>query len=249
MPATRLLSASAPLTTVSIDRLGLSVKSRKALRDIGVNSISDLINIVRIARIGTSSGKDCCDEINSAFQALLRATYGVDWSAYYDLLARGIALPILPRRDAHHIWPGDQFVEEFSKVVREVVRLQFGARHCLVVHHRTLKSFDRQWTLERIATDLGVTRERIRALEKRIVLILRQSFLDQDYRRCHFWIRPEFSQPLRDLVSALRVHQRDAQIDAVGWATAVHKVWNVDVHEMANQEPLILQIVGLRIRR
>ena len=228
-----------------VESLGLSIQSRELLRELGVKSIADMFDRARVPVVG-DHGTDCRKEINAAFRALLYSLSEMDWNKYRQLCAKHSELPILPSAQAR-VWTGKEFSKAFPKVVKDVMLLQFGPRHLCLVERRMLKHFDKRLTLEQVGQELGVSRERVKRMEQRIVVVLRRAFLFQDYRRCHFRIRPEFSQPLTDLVSTLQKHQPGAQITAAGWAKALRAVWNVDVDEIANQESLILQIMGLRV--
>ena len=229
---------------VQIESLGLSIRAKNALHSIGVISVSDLIERVRIT--GLEANKlDCRGEINSAFRALLRAVSTVDWPTYQRLRDAETGLPRLPSRKST-VWSPEDFVKEFPDVVRNVVRLQFGPRHSLIAERRILSAPGQRWTLARVGEELGVTRNRIHSIEKRIILILRRSLLENDYRRFHFRIDSHFAEPVKELNRATLISAKGC-IARTTWAKLIRDVWGMDVKAIANIEFPILEILDKRI--
>ena len=153
-------------------------------------------------------------------------------------------MPILPRR-RRLTWSGYQFAQDLPQTAFEMVKLQFNAPHRVVLRHRLLPAFRRRSSLGEVASILKVTRQRVRLIEKRIILVLRRALLEGDYRRCHFCFRPAFAEPLKDLAVAVKQVDAERVITQRMWRKMVQDIWNLQPSDLGSSEQLILQILGV----
>ena len=229
----------------SIRTLHLSARAVNALSARGIHSIGRLIDYARdgIADLDGAAGKTFA-EINEALEALSRSvdpSGTVDWLNYaaqrdFVLLPKEFLTKLSSRR----------FLRIFPDVAKLAVESRYGQRESYVLERYLLRDESERASLEEVGQGLGYTRQGASLLKRRVVRLLMDTIMDDDYSGCWFRFRPVFVAPLRRLSAALGVAQRRA-LAYSRWERIVAKTLGVTPPELGPLGRLFLAILGYQV--
>jgi hypothetical protein len=168
----RGIEESDDLVAHPIDVLQLSVRARNCLTNRGIATIGELIKLTDVELLAIANlGRRTLGEIRSAV-AGIELRMGMRGDESPDELAIS-SFPSLPPRGGAPEIATDDSVDPLrpAEAVRNLLS-QFRSRELAVLRHRII---DCDLTLEALGTQFGVTRERIRQIERRLRERLRGS--------------------------------------------------------------------------
>jgi len=190
----------------SLATLHLHVRTLNALERISITTVGELISAASTGlgpfpAAGEITGAEILDSLEALSQ-VVQPNGLVSWVDY--ALRRGFR--ILPREKAA-VWSGREFLEHFKQVLDSAVQLQYGDAGFLILDRHLLALPEKRLTFLEISRQLHKTAERARAIEEKLIKMLRRAIWLDDYRGCKFRFRPEFLDPLRRLAHALEAEE------------------------------------------
>jgi RNA polymerase sigma factor (sigma-70 family) len=161
----KLKEAKAPLDRCSVKVLGLSVRGYNALKNANVKTIQQLINcpesdLLSIRNIGVTTLGDIRNKLNSYIDTMLRTS---GWDSKLIQISDNTGSRLLSTSE--QVIPLPSLDESFNKLFRvlkspregDILRLRYGLDDGI------------PRTLEEVGQRFGITRERVRQIEKRIL--------------------------------------------------------------------------------
>jgi hypothetical protein len=133
-------------------------------------------------------------------------------------------------------------VQVIEAALARAVDLKYGKSGRLLFRKRLCVRIEKHATLQQVGRCLGVSRERIRLLEKNVVNTLRGVLMSDDYTGCQFRLLPETVQPIRRLLAKLK--RRGVLLTDHEWQQMLKHALGTrttDIEPLAN---LLLAIAG-----
>jgi hypothetical protein len=224
-----------PVTTLNFAKAG------KPLRDAGISTLGDLLDRLReglgkIRNFGALAHREVV-EATVALSESARGNGHVDWLYYTE--RRG--LTVFPKSASG--LNSQSFVTELPVLARQVVELQLGEREVTILNRRLLANPKQRRTLEQIGEVTGLTRERVRQLERRTLDVLRNPLIHDDYDGMKFRFRPDFAGPLREASEhfgkfGIPAWRRDR------WVSELASLWGAGKIEIAKNYFLLCKLLA-----
>ncbi len=191
-----------PIQNLPLDQLQLEAKTHNALIKAGIVTIGQLFQ-AKISYLCSLQGfhLDSFSDINGALTALndaIREDGSIDWFHYWK--TRDIR--IIPS-----ITSPDGCIKEvfqaIPQIVEEVLRQGYNERSWLVIQKRFGLGNTKRLTLEEIGSADGLSRERIRQIEKKALETLQAVLVEQRYGGKSYHLHPAAHQIIQTLHNAL----------------------------------------------
>ena len=199
-PALRRLDAK--VRTRSLATLHLHVRTLNALEQIGIATIGELVSAAATGlEPFPAAGQLTAAEILESLEALSQVVSPKGTVSWVDYAQRR-GFRILPRETAA-VWSGRKFLQHLEQVLDSAVQLQYGDAGVLILGRHLLAPPEKRLTFREISRHLRRTPERARAIEERLIKMLRRAIWLDDYRGCKFRFRPEFLDPIKRLAHEL----------------------------------------------
>jgi hypothetical protein len=227
-----------------IEELHISRRSAAVLKNLGITSVGDLLDRCRITGLAKSQ-PETSDEIRHLVRCIFRAST-VNWNVYRSLFEGQSTFPFVPH-SARKKWSGRDFVKDLPTALIDAVKLQFGARHAFIFEQRLLKPKCDGCSLRALAAELRVTHERVHAIEKRIIDVLQRSILQDEYRRCRFRFRVNFTEPLRRLKREMQRKRIGRSVSKTQWDSIVREVWDMPRSDLGATETVVLRLLSVAL--
>ena len=175
--------------------LHLSARSINALEKAGMGTLGAFVEQAASTGIGKlrAVGKKSRAEIAEALHAL---PHSLDADGNWDHLAysRRRDFPLLPEG----VSPNSHWLETIAPVVSAAVRASLDDPAEFEIFARRYRIGGRpHMTLQEIGDALGLTRERVRQRQERVVRMISKALLADDYAESPFCFSAEFVAPLR----------------------------------------------------
>ncbi len=239
-----LNSLSEAVKAKSLRSLNLSTRALNVLNAAGVTNIGQLVS---------RSGQECgqalakgkasnaeCERAVSALAKSIRTDGDVDWITYAE--TRGfLILPLGVRKT----WTPRELIEVFPATATTAVRHRYGTNALIVLKSRVLVPAADRPTLGSVGKGFAATKEAVRLIERNLFDLFISSVRRDEYEGCRFRFRPEFVQPLQELISAVQL-KRKRVYSFSDWQRVLRETWGVEPDELACAERLLLALVGLR---
>lgn len=205
------------------------------LHRIGVESLEQLFTLFedglpiirgagKMARINLLKTVTCADNAISE-------SGDMDW----DLFAQIADIPAFPDPEVP-LNTGSDFLASLDGVVLNLTTQCFDEVESATLVDRLIPSKKASATLEELGSRFGVTRERIRQKQKKVIESLSAAVLENDYQNLSFRFTQRFSQFWRD--AAKHFGQNDA-ITYQEFIEGLTEVWKVKRHQIIPHLPLI----------
>ncbi|HEU5230452.1 MAG TPA: DNA-directed RNA polymerase subunit alpha C-terminal domain-containing protein [Ktedonobacteraceae bacterium] len=177
------------IQSLSLNRLHLDIKTHRALAKAGIMTVGELY-YTQSARLRALRGfhSTSLSNINASLVALLNAINSenqVNWLQ----CCQSLAIEVLPSGDGSEITT-EHIFKNIPALIEEVLRREYNERAWIVVQRRHGVGGVERVTLEEIGDVYGLSRERIRQIEKRALEILRSILIEQDYTGKNYHVHP-----------------------------------------------------------
>ena len=159
----------------------------------------------------------------------------VDWEKYAALAG----IPVLPSASTP-LATGRDFLASLETVVSELASHYLDAVESAIIKERLMPHYREALTLEELAKQFGVTRERIRQKERNILERIPSAVLDDNYEGLNFRFRTSFTGYWRQAAEYF-VNRKSVEFGdlVVGLST----VWHVEPYEVMNHLPLVYSVL------
>lgn len=229
------LSARAKARPVEVLRLGLKAKF---LRQAGLSTIGHLqregvqIRLSRLAGVGPATA----EVIRTRLSDLARS---MDESGepQWDAVAASWGYPVTPK------WPlatGNVFVECVAEVIAGWIEAHDSEADRLILSERLVRSREGRLKLDELGKRLGVTRERVRQREKKLLDGLCDALLADDQSRSPVQFSSDFRSWWERAASVL---SETPSLTWPGFVSGLERAWSVPAAQLTDILPLALAIL------
>lgn len=220
-------------------------KAVNGLQRLQIATIGDLIDASRAgvdSAAAQNFGKAAQSEVVDALQALSVSTDAsgeVDWLKFAE--SRG--LPVFPE----NVLSRTSIIEQLPEICRRILEATVSKRDQSIFERRLLRPENKALTLEAIGDAYGLTRERVRQVEAKLLGNLREPILNGNYAGILFRLREEFVE----LFIVANTHL--LEVGAVAWReskwiTEMATVWEVEEKIILPYKRLIQEVLGYESR-
>lgn len=208
------------------------------LRGNGVFTVADLVNHPDISRI-SGLGRSTAMMLHNRAAALhdnWSPETGVNWEGY----CKSQNLTMIPGEEA--AGDGESFLQRLPSVIAEIGDCLADETSREILSLRLSRPPRGRRTLDQIARSSasGITRERVRQKEKKLLRQLAEALVWDNYGSLEFHFRQSFSDHWK---SAARRFRDAEEVGFDEFVSGLCEVWRTDAQSVANQLPLILAIV------
>ena len=220
-------------------------KAVDGLRRLRITIVGDLLDT---ARKGIDSvpaknfGKLAQNEVVDALRALSVSTdtFGdVDWLKFAELRR----LPVFPKE----VLSRTKTIEQLPEICGRILEATVSKRDQTIFKCRLLRPANKALTLEAIGEEYGLTRERVRQVEAKLLENLRGPILNGNYAGILFRLRDEFVELFgvaqSHLLEVGAVAWRESQ-----WVSEIASVWEVEEKVLLPYKRLIQELLGYESR-
>lgn len=209
------------------------------LHRIGVESLEHLLTLFEdglpiIKGVGKMARINLLKTVNCADNAISESG-DMDW----DLFAEIADIPTFPNPEVP-LNTGSEFLASLDGVVLNLTTQCFDGIESATLVDRLIPSKKASATLEELGSRFGVTRERIRQKQKKVIESLSAAVLENDYQYLSFRFTQRFSQFWRD--AAKYFGQNDA-ITYQEFIRGLTEVWEVKRDQIIPHLPLIYAVL------
>jgi hypothetical protein len=244
------------ITTAELERLNALTRGKfigelnlkkavDGLKRLDIRTVGELVDA---ARNGIDSvpaknfGKLAQNEVVDALLALSASTdtFGeVDWLKFAD--SRG--LPVFPKE----VLSRSKMIEQLPEICGRILEATVSKRDQTIFKCRLLRPVNKALTLEAIGEEYGLTRERVRQIEAKLLRNLREPILNGNYAGILFRLRDEFVELIgvaqSHLIEIGAVAWRESQ-----WVSEIATVWEVEEKTLLPYKRLIQELLGYESR-
>lgn len=240
----RLARLNVSSRRLNLASLHLSRRAINALQSKGILSIGGLIaqaekGILHLRAAGVLTVLEITDALEALSNSLVESG-GIDWVGFAE--RRGFTL--LPRV-YRPSYSGKDFLRHFSEACGEAVAGKFGQRGQMILRKRIFHAPEASVSLVEIGTELGLSGEMVRLIERSITKMLRRAIWDAEYRGCRFRLRPELLQPLHAIRGALD-KVPEGCLDFNRWRFLLRSCADIEPQDLGEQTSFIIQLLGLK---
>ena len=222
-----------PLTAVH-----LSYKSQ-ALAGEGITTLGDLIET---SKKGFPSirgvGKGTFEKIKFILSALSKSLDkdgGIDSKEF----CKNADVPLIPSGAPPKT--GKEFVKALPSFCDQFVSATNDERNKVIFADRVLQRRAEQKTLEQLAVQFGITRERVRQLESNALQLLSDALLYDEYPNLEYRISSEFSKFFKQ--AAIAFQDEGENIFLERFMIKLKDTWNTPVEDIRPQMALITAVL------
>lgn len=189
--------------------------------------------LLRIPSVGRST-VSLIEKRVEAVRAAITINGEIDW----DEFARAAGFPLVPDRDVEN---GSEFLAVFESVISEIIAAQGSDVDRLILSERLAKPREQQKTLQEIA-DLvgGLSRERIRQREAKLLGELSSALLYDDYEEMEIQFRSSFSAYWKTAAASFG---DQTSVTLEGFITGLAQAWEVSAEQLLSHIPLVISIL------
>lgn len=234
-PQPPALSPSARARPVEVLRLG---PKAKFLRQAGLSTIGHLQRegvsdrLSRLAGVGPGTA----ETIRTRLADLARSVDG-DGEPRWDSVAASWGYPITPQEP---LPTGDVFVERASEVIAFWIAAHDHEADRLILSERLTRSREGRLKLEELSQRLGVTRERVRQREKKLLDGLCDALLADDQSRSPVQFSSDFCGWWR---RAAQLLSENPSLTWPGFVSGLERAWGVPAARLTEILPLALAVL------
>lgn len=237
----------ASLSTIAKDTpisyLHLSTKTYNTLSRSGIVSLEHLLNAVQggfvgFSRLGTVSKREIVAAIQTLTQSV-NETGEIDWIKYFHIKK----IVIIPKNYQSGTSRAQQ-IQYLPDLVKEILHQSNNDRGWRIIQRRFGLNGTKRLTLEDLGKIFGLTRERVRQIEQKVLSELRQVLLENQYSDQSYHIHPDITSTLR-LISSVLANKIDDFIKETALISLVQEIINCDVSQIQPVLKLIFVITGM----
>ena len=206
----------------------IGVEQLDHLLDLFEKGLPDIKGVGRAARINLLKTVKCID-------LAVTDEGGINWQIFSQLSE----MSIYPEPEIT-LQNGDEFLASLDHVVLSLTTKCFDAIESATLTQRLIPDTKSTTTLEGIARNFGVTRERIRQKQKIILSALSAALIDNEYEGINFRFSEEFSAYWQ---KAARHFGANHTLSYFDFITGLSEVWKVDEAKIRRHLPLIYAIL------
>jgi DNA-directed RNA polymerase delta subunit len=231
--------------SLSIGHLHLSIRAYNVLVGSGITTIGNLVESATSGFDTVSGlGKSSMEKIIQSLVTLsgaIDAEGSIDWLNYW----KSMNIQVLPR-DYEPGLNHEQIFRKMSSIIQNILCYNTDDRSWFIVERRFGLNGKDILTLEALGEAFGgLTRERIRQIENKALLEIRNALIDSQYSGMEYHVHPEIIATVKLLINTLVTEIKDLTLETELLAF-VHQALNIDPSK--NQEVLFLlfYVAGLR---
>lgn len=238
-PATAVDSPVLPFSDniryISIGQLHLPPKLYNTLSRANITTIGDVLVILEhhshdIDRLGTASIELLTHRLHSLADAIAKDGT-LDWFAFW----KSQQITVIPKT----FQPGmttEQIVKQLPGIIKEILLQGDEHRNWQIIERRFGLNRKQRLTLEEIGQAFGLTRERVRQIEHKVLIELRSVLVQGQYVGRNYHVHPEIDAVIRNLFDTIATQVTDPVPETRLFALA-EQVWKIDTKVI---EPLLL---------
>ncbi len=228
-----------------LDQLHLDLKTHNALIRAGIITIGDLYNISN-THLSVIQGfhLGSLGNVNGSLISLLNSINpegDVDWFQYW----KALNIQVLPSTcisssDLEHI------IKELPKLIEEILLRERDERLWTIIQRRFGLGKAAKLTLEDIGNAYGgLSRERIRQLEEKALIILRQVIVEQHYGGKDYHVHPVVHFLLQTICSTIEAKPSKLILETELFER-VGQTFNIDLVKVKSSLFLTFSLIGIQ---
>ena len=159
---------------------------------------------------------------------------GFDW----DIFCARADITLLPK--AKNIPVGPEFLKSIPRIIEGIVSVAADSIEADIVSDRLTKFTAEQHTLEELGLKHGVTRERIRQKQKKLLLGISEGLLDGHYETAQYRFRPEYAALWQEAEEAFKGQE---ELNANSFFEALTATWKVTRNDLIEHLPFIFAVL------
>jgi hypothetical protein len=211
-PARTVIDFPEPVKQLSIGHLHLPRLAYLTLVRAEILSIGDLCEarnttFFGVERIGTT----LIEKIETALSHLMDAMGEddeIDWPAYWQ--AMGIT--VIPENYRGH-GADEQNTAALEDLIKAILTSAGDDRYWRILQRRFGLAKTKKLTLEELGDGLAITRERVRQIEQKCLVQLREVLIDNHYVGRSYHIHPTISTYIKSLIDTLALKASDLMLE------------------------------------
>lgn len=158
----------------------------------------------------------------------------IDW----DIFCARTGITLLP--ETKNIPVGPDFLRFIPKIIEEIVSAAADSVEADIVSDRLAKFTAEQHTLEELGLKHGVTRERIRQKQKKLLRRISEGLLDGHYETAQYRFRPEYAALWQEAEEAFNEQE---ELNANSFFEALTTTWKVTRNDLIDHLPFIFAVL------
>jgi hypothetical protein len=232
----RIMSEKAAKLTLAQIHLHNEIEK---LEKIGIQNLDQLLGLFaeglpKIRGVGTKARKNLLKIAISADSAISESGE-IDW----DVFAEMAGFRTIPNPEVQ-LTTGTEFLSSLDGVVQKLTTQCFDEVESATLVDRLIPLKKNTVTLEELGRRFGVTRERIRQKQKKVIEIISAAVLENYYEGLSFRFTQHFSQFWR---AAAEYFRGTDSVSYNEFIEGLTKVWNVERQRVIPHLPLIYAIL------
>ena len=240
-PKNELSSAikSIPLGVIHLEVEGRPLKKR------GISTVGDFLELKEEELNSIKGlGKKKIQRIHDVLQAIrmnILENDEVDWVTF----AKSLDIPVIPSTGTP--WSGEDFLQMVPGINLEIIASCDDPMEKMIFSERLIKKNSQQKTLDALGKPFGVTRERIRQKEAKLLSGLSNGILYNEYCKRNFRFTPEFSKFFRDAAKSFSNESDSLTFEY--FITKLADVWKVKPLQILPHWAFITAILTSKAKR
>jgi len=240
-PENELSSAikSIPLSDIHLEAEG------RPLKKGGISTVGDFLELKEEELHSFKGlGKKKIQRIHDVLQAIrmnILENGEVNWVTF----AKSLDIPVIPSTGTPR--NGEEFLQMIPRINLEIIASCDDPMEKMLFSERLIKKNSQQKTLDALGKPFGVTRERIRQKEAKLLSGLSNGILYNEYCKRNFRFTPEFSKFFRDAAKSFSNESDSLTFEY--FITKLADVWKVKPLEILPHWAFITAILTSKAKR
>lgn len=228
---------------LSIGQLHLAPKSYNALIRADITTIGDVLSALERRFRGVDGfGTTSIELLTQRLQGLADAVTDdgtLDWFAFWE--SQQIA--VIPKTFQPGA-PAGQIIRQLPGIIKEILLQDDEDRDWRIIERRFGLNRKQRLTLEEIGQAFGLTRERVRQIEKKALIELRGVLVLGQYVGRNYHVHPEIGATIKALFDAIATQVTELVPETRLFALT-EQVWQTDVKEIESLLVLLFSLAEM----
>jgi hypothetical protein len=225
-------SLSLPLSAL---HMGAKVRllEKAGMRNLGELLRNLKIGLPKIRGFGVIGLTRCIDVLDGIAHNI-NPDGSIDWLGF----SSSVRIPVIPENIITQ--NGEHFLELIPSVISQLIDASADQTEKVILTERLTKPVARQPTLEELGDIAGVTRERIRQIEKALLTEISNGLLYDEYVTLEYRFRTDFAEFFRKAANAF-MHQKEIVLES--FIKTLSELWSVPQEDLFPHMPFITAIM------